>query len=138
MDGGAAMAERGSPEIEHGYRTVVAPALREDFAIGVIAAFNFHRGTPTASENGRHPPSLQRKAGVSDRIHTLMDPTQSTRFHAPPHCISGHPRGAQLTDGDRAVLPRGNFSDAPVGTGAFCVHMTHKAPGNADSPPVAP
>jgi len=70
-------------------------------------------------------------------VDALMYTVQPAALHSSPHRIPAHAGNAQLTNMHNTVLALCDRPDDLV-TGAFCVHMTQKAPGSVDSPPWKP
>lgn len=73
---------------------------------------------------------------MADRVDPTVHSVQPAESRAAPDRVIRQPRLAQLPNRDHAMLSARDRGDLCVGWGAFLGHIPHKAPRDADSPPV--
>jgi hypothetical protein len=72
-----------------------------------------------ASEDRCHPPPLQRKARVSDRVDALVDPMQMTLLDPSGNRRADDSRLFELSAADDPVLPGSDLANGQIAIGAF-------------------
>jgi|GEM_PF-5501175 len=63
-------------------------------------------GLIAAGQHRRHPPPLDREAGVAHRVDTVVNPVQAACSDSVKDMVLVEPGASQLCDGHHAVLPR--------------------------------
>ena len=89
-------------------------------------------------QRSREPPALRDKHGVPHRVDAAVQRTKLAPANPLPDRVARRTEGQELLRGDHTELRLGDTKRMlPMGRGALCGHIPHKAPRPATSPPGA-